>query len=63
VGLPLVVHTREADAETVEILEGEGVAGTGGVVYCFTGGFELVRRVLELGFLISFSGLPFPGRR
>ena len=57
VGLPIVVHTREADAETVEILEGEGAAAAGGVIHCFTGGLELARRALEMGFLISFSGV------
>jgi TatD DNase family protein len=57
VGLPIVVHTREADHETVEILEGEGAGETGGVVHCFTGGLELARRALELGFFISFSGI------
>jgi TatD DNase family protein len=57
VGLPIVVHTREADAETVEILESEGGAETGGVIHCFTGGLELARRALELGFFISFSGI------
>jgi len=57
VGLPIVVHTREADAETVEVLEGEGAAEVGGVIHCFTGGLELARRALGLGFLISFSGV------
>ena len=57
VGLPIVVHTREADEETVEILEGEGAAEAGGVIHCFTGGLELGRRALGLGFLISFSGI------
>jgi len=57
VGLPIVVHTREADAETVDILAGEGAAEAGGVVHCFTGGLELARRALELGFFISFSGI------
>jgi TatD DNase family protein len=52
-----VVHTREADAETVEVLEGEGAAETGGVIHCFTGGIELARRALALGFSISFSGV------
>jgi TatD DNase family protein len=51
------VHTREADAETVEILEGEGAADAGGVIHCFTGGLELARRALELGFFISFAGI------
>jgi TatD DNase family protein len=61
VGLPVVVHTREADAETAAILEEEGARETGGVIHCFTGGLELARRALDLGLLISFSGiLAFP---
>jgi TatD DNase family protein len=57
VGLPIVVHTREADAETIEILEGEGAAEAGGVIHCFTGGLDLAHRALDLGFFISFSGI------
>jgi len=57
VGLPIVVHTREADGETVAILREEGVAECGGVVHCFTGGLDLARGALELGLLISFSGI------
>jgi TatD DNase family protein len=57
VGLPVVVHTREADGETAEILESEGASEIGGVIHCFTGGLELARRALDLGFLISFSGI------
>jgi TatD DNase family protein len=61
VGLPIVVHTRQADLETAEILEQEGARDRGGVIHCFTGGLELARRSLELGLLISFSGiLAFP---
>jgi TatD DNase family protein len=61
VGLPIVVHTREADEETAAILEAEGARETGGVIHCFTGGLELARRSLDLGLLISFSGiLAFP---
>ena len=61
VGLPIVVHTREADDETSAILEEEGARETGGVIHCFTGGHELARRALGLGLLISFSGiLAFP---
>jgi len=56
-GLPLVVHTREADAETSDILTEEGAADVGGVIHCFTGGLELARRALDLGFFISFSGI------
>jgi TatD DNase family protein len=57
VGLPVVVHTREADEETAAILEEEGASEVGGVVHCFTGGLELARRSLALGFCISFSGI------
>jgi TatD DNase family protein len=57
VGRPVVVHTREADEETAAILEEEGAAEVGGVVHCFTGGRELARRSLALGFHISFSGI------
>ena len=61
-GLPLVVHTREADADTAAILEAEAAnARLGGVLHCLTGGPELAARGLELGFYISFSGiLTFP---
>ena len=61
VGLPIVVHTREADDETAAILEEEAARETGGVIHCFTGGPDLARRSLDLGLLISFSGiLAFP---
>jgi TatD DNase family protein len=56
-GLPLIVHTREADDETAMILEDEGAAEAGGVIHCFTGGPELARRALALGFYVSFSGI------
>ena len=57
VALPLVVHTREADDETAVLLAEEGARETGGVIHCFTGGPELARRALALGFYISFSGI------
>ena len=57
VGLPVVVHTREADEETAAILEEEGASDVGGVIHCFTGGKDLARRALALGFYISFSGI------
>ena len=56
-GLPVVIHSREADAETVEILRAEwGGAGLGGIMHCFGGGYEMAVGVLELGFMISFAG-------
>lgn len=57
VGLPVIVHTREADQETCALLEEERADACGGVIHCFTGGHELARRALALGFCISFSGI------
>jgi TatD DNase family protein len=57
-GLPLVVHTREAEEDTAEIL-GAAVreGGVAGVLHCFTGSAELAKTGLDLGFLISLSGI------
>ncbi|HEX3421995.1 MAG TPA: TatD family hydrolase [Sphingomicrobium sp.] len=57
-GLPLVVHTRDAEDDTAEILEA-AVKGGGvtGVLHCFTGSAELARKGLDLGFYVSLSGI------
>ena len=55
--LPVVIHTREADADTVEILRDEGGGAVRGVFHCFTGDVELARQALDLGFYVSFSGI------
>ena len=57
-GLPLVVHTRDAEDDTGEIL-GRAVRGRGitGVLHCFTGSADLARKALDLGFYISLSGI------
>lgn len=56
--LPVIIHTREAEQDTVAILEEEYVgASRKGVFHCFTGTTELAKRGLELGFMISFSGI------
>ena len=57
VGLPVIIHTREADQETIAILEHEEAEEIGGVIHCFTGTRELAERTLVLGFCISFSGI------
>jgi TatD DNase family protein len=56
-GLPVIIHTREADEETAALLEDEKAGDVGGVIHCFTGGVALARRALDLGFYISFSGI------
>lgn len=55
-GLPLVIHTRSASADTLAILRGEG-QGVRGVFHCFTETREVAREALALGFHISFSGI------
>ena len=56
-GKPLVVHTRSASADTVGILREEQGGEAGGVFHCFTETAEVARAALDLGFLISFSGI------
>ena len=57
-GLPLIVHTRDADADTVEILREEARVGAfSGVIHCFTAGPALAEAALELGFYIGVSGI------
>lgn len=56
-GLPLVVHTRSASADTLAILREEGAGAVRGVFHCFTETAAVARAALELGFHISFSGI------
>ena len=56
-GKPLIVHTRDAGADTLRILAEEGAAEVGGVLHCFTGDWAMAERALELNFYISFSGI------
>jgi TatD DNase family protein len=53
---PVVIHTREAEEDTIRILREEG-GGTEGVLHCFTGGEGLARAGLDLGFYISLAGI------
>ena len=56
-GLPLVIHTRSASADTLAILREEGGGQVRGVFHCFTETAEVARAALDLGFYISFSGI------
>ncbi|HET9397205.1 MAG TPA: TatD family hydrolase [Sphingomicrobium sp.] len=57
-GLPLVVHTRDAEEDTAAMLEAAvGKGGVTGVLHCFTGSRALAEKALELGFYISLSGI------
>jgi TatD DNase family protein len=56
-GLPLVIHTRSASADTLAILREEGETSVGGVFHCFTETMAVARAALDLGCFISFSGI------
>jgi TatD DNase family protein len=57
-GLPLIVHTRDADDETIAILAEEMEKGAfTGLIHCFTASAQFARQVLELGLFISLSGI------
>lgn len=57
-GLPVSIHTREAEADTLAILNEEWKdSELGGVIHCFTGTRAFAEQAIELGFLISFSGV------
>lgn len=54
---PLIIHTREAAADTLKIMREEGAQAVGGVMHCFTENWEVAEQAMELGFYISFSGI------
>jgi TatD DNase family protein len=57
-GLPLVIHSREADDDMARILEEEtGKGAFPAVLHCFTGGPDLAQRAIALGLFISFTGI------
>jgi TatD DNase family protein len=55
-GLPIVVHDREAHQETLEILKSEKAEEYGGVIHCFSGDYEMAKECIEMGFFISIPG-------
>ncbi len=54
---PLVIHSRDAQPDTIDILREEGADAVGGVMHCFVDDWDTARRALDLGFYISFSGI------
>ena len=56
--LPVIIHTREAEAETIEILKFHGAgADPPGIMHCFSGSSWLAHQAIDLGFYLSFSGI------
>lgn len=56
-GKPLIIHTREAGADTLRLLREEGAGDVGGIFHCFTETREVAQDALDLGFHISISGI------
>ncbi|MBT3017679.1 MAG: TatD family hydrolase [Candidatus Thiodiazotropha sp. (ex Lucina aurantia)] len=55
--LPLIIHTRDARIDTIQIMQDEGADDVGGVMHCFTENWSMAKQALEMGFYISFSGI------
>jgi TatD DNase family protein len=56
--LPVIIHTRDAETETMKILRDHWAgSGLAGIMHCFSGSLSLAQQALELDFLISFSGI------
>lgn len=55
--LPLIIHTREADDDTVRLMRDVGQGKSRGVMHCFSGDKDFARRCLDLGYYISYSGI------
>jgi TatD DNase family protein len=54
---PLIIHSRDAPADTIKILREEDAAACGGVMHCFAEDWELAKQALDIGFYISLSGI------
>ena len=60
-GLPVIVHDRDAHEDTLRILQEEWDPALGGVMHCFSGDIDFARRVMDLGFHLSIAGpVTFP---
>jgi TatD DNase family protein len=55
--LPIVIHTREAEADTFRILGEEAAGDVGGVFHCFTGDRDMAKRCVDVGFHVSLAGI------
>ncbi|MBI5327634.1 MAG: YchF/TatD family DNA exonuclease [Deltaproteobacteria bacterium] len=55
--LPLTIHSREAQNDTLDMLAQEGVRDIGGVLHCFSGSYEMAKKCLDMGLYLSFTGV------
>ncbi|MBK2092356.1 TatD family hydrolase [Francisella philomiragia] len=54
---PVIIHTRSAKQDTLDILKSENVEGCGGILHCFTEDYDMAKKALDMGMYISFSGI------
>ena len=54
---PLIIHTREAGHDSLDVLAGAGADQVGGIIHCFTEDWAYAKKALDIGFYISFSGI------
>ncbi len=54
---PLIIHSRDARADTIQMMREEGAEQAGGIMHCFVEDWETAEHALEIGFYISFSGI------
>jgi len=57
IGLPVVVHTREAKSDTLDLIKEHGSLEHSGVLHCFTEDWEMAKSALDLNYYISISGI------
>lgn len=55
--LPVIIHSREADRDTLQILREEQAQELGGIMHCFAGDWEMARKCLEMNFYLAFGGV------
>jgi TatD DNase family protein len=55
--LPLIIHTRDAIKDTIDIMQEEQASIAGGVMHCYVEDLENARKAMDMGFMISFSGI------
>ncbi|GLX81922.1 TatD family hydrolase [Thalassotalea eurytherma] len=54
---PLIIHTRDAQQDTLDIMRAENAQNCGGILHCFTETWEMAKQAIDMGFYISFSGI------
>ncbi|KZN36459.1 TatD family hydrolase [Pseudoalteromonas luteoviolacea] len=54
---PLIIHTRDARKDTLDIMKAHGAEQCGGVLHCFTENWEMAKKAIDMGFYISISGI------